>query len=125
MSAATFEQQITFLATGDLEKTAEFYERVLGLRLALDQGACRIHAVGDGAYVGFCRKPEGNSPEGVVITFVTEDVDGWHERLAAKGVAFEKPPTMNEEYRIYHCFLRDPSGYLVEIQRFEDPAWQE
>jgi hypothetical protein len=24
---------------------------------------------------------------------------------------------------IYHCFLRDPNGYLIEIQRFLDPAW--
>ena len=24
---------------------------------------------------------------------------------------------------IYHCFLRDPNGYLIEIQRFLNPAW--
>ena len=24
---------------------------------------------------------------------------------------------------IYHFFLRDPDGYLIEVQRFLDPAW--
>ena len=33
------------------------------------------------------------------------------------------PPALNPEYGIYHCFLRDPNGYLVEIQRFLDPSW--
>jgi hypothetical protein len=34
-----------------------------------------------------------------------------------------KPPTYNERYQIYHLFARDPNGYLIEIQRFEDPRW--
>jgi catechol 2,3-dioxygenase-like lactoylglutathione lyase family enzyme len=38
-------------------------------------------------------------------------------------VAIEKRPTMNTTYNIYHFFMRDPDGYLVEIQRFLDPAW--
>ena len=35
----------------------------------------------------------------------------------------EKPPTHNPEFAIYHFFFRDPSGYLLEIQRFDDPRW--
>lgn len=38
------------------------------------------------------------------------------------GIVFEKSQ-LNPRYAIYHCFLRDPSGYLIEIQRFEDPRW--
>ena len=38
-----FNQQITFLYTPDLMNTAEFYEVTLALRLALDQGSCRIY----------------------------------------------------------------------------------
>ncbi len=33
--------------------------------------------------------------------------------LAAQGVVFEKPPADNPRYGIYHCFLRDPNGYLI------------
>ena len=40
--------------------------------------------------------------------------------LQARGVQFDKPPELNPKYAIYHCFLRDPNGYLLEIQRFEE-----
>jgi catechol 2,3-dioxygenase-like lactoylglutathione lyase family enzyme len=54
---------------------------------------------------------------------VTTAVDAWYEFLIEKGVEIEKPPTLNPTYNIYHCFLRDPNGYLLEIQQFLDPAW--
>jgi len=120
--SAPFEQQVTFLYTADLAATAHFYEALIGLPLVLDQGSCRIYRVSDDGFLGFCQR-SGASPAGVIVTFVTQDVDGWHTRLAAHGVVFEKPPAYNPEYNIYHCFLRDPNGYLLEIQRFCDPAW--
>ncbi len=61
-------------------------------------------------------------------------VELWGEHLEAAREAYAEvarailgfePVTMiaNPEYRIYHCFLRDPDGYQIEIQRFDDPAW--
>jgi catechol 2,3-dioxygenase-like lactoylglutathione lyase family enzyme len=117
------DAQITFCMTADLEATAAFYEQILELPLALDQGTCRIYATAPGAYLGFCQRKGATRPGGVILTLVTDDVDGWYARLVARGASFEKPPARNEQYRIYHCFLRDPSGYLIEIQRFEDPRW--
>ncbi|MGM0556885.1 MAG: VOC family protein [Myxococcota bacterium] len=118
-----FQQTVTFLYTDDLATTATFYEDVLGLELALDQGSCRIYTTSPGAFVGFCERDEGAAPAGVIFTLVTDDVDGAYEELAEAGVTFEKEPAYNGEYAIYHCFLRDPNGYLIEIQRFEDPGW--
>jgi catechol 2,3-dioxygenase-like lactoylglutathione lyase family enzyme len=122
--AKDFESQITFLATQDLRATVQFYERTLGLRLVLDQGQCRIYKVAEGAYLGFCKRKEVPAAEGVIVTLVTEDVDTWCDRLRDHGVKIEKEPAYNPKYKIYHCFLRDPNGYLVEIQRFEDPRWK-
>ncbi|MBN1178969.1 MAG: VOC family protein [Anaerolineae bacterium] len=124
MSHPPIDQQITFLYTRDLAETARFYEDVLGLPLALDQGSCRIYRVSAGGYVGFCRREEApERPAGVIVTLVTQEVDAWYRRLTGLGVAFEKPPSVNPAYNIYHCFLRDPNGYLIEIQRFLDPDW--
>ncbi|MGD1995794.1 MAG: VOC family protein [Anaerolineae bacterium] len=118
------EQQITFLHTRDLAGTAHFYEEVLGLSLALDQGDCRIYRVCGGAHIGFCKREEiPESTTGIILTLVTPEVDTWHQHLKEQGVTFEKPPTLNDKYGIYHCLLRDPNGYLIEIQRFLDPAW--
>jgi catechol 2,3-dioxygenase-like lactoylglutathione lyase family enzyme len=119
MSHPPISQQITFLYTRDLTQTARFYEDVMGLRLAIDQGDCRIYQVSGAAYLGFCQRASApEHPQGVIITLVADDVDAWYERLRGHGVACEKPPETNPKYKIYHCFVRDPNGYLVEIQRF-------
>jgi len=124
MDHASFDQQVTFLYTRDLGATARFYEQMLGLGLVLDQGTCRIYRISTDGFLGFCQRAEApERPVGVIVTLVTEDVDGWHARLAARGVSFEKAPAFNPDYNIYHCFLRDPNGYLLEIQSFRDPAW--
>jgi len=117
------EQSITFLYVEDLERTAGFYGGALGLTEVLDQGSCRIFRVAPDAYLGVCERPGSVSPGGVIVTIVTPDVDEWHRRLVARGVTVEQPPRTNPEYRIHHAFYRDPDGYLIEFQRFLDPAW--
>jgi catechol 2,3-dioxygenase-like lactoylglutathione lyase family enzyme len=124
-----FEQFVTFLYTSDLAATGQYYEQLLGLPLVLDQGTCRIYRVSPGGFLGFCTRLSTTGSEAappaaqVVITLATSDVDGWYTRLKTRGVHFEKPPTHHQAFNIYHAFLRDPNGYLLEIQQFLDPAW--
>ena len=124
MEQSKFSQAITFLHTQDLRTTAHFYEEVLGLIQVVDQGDCRIYKVSSESFIGFCQRQETPvSPQGVIFTFVTDDVDTWAAHLRGKGVSLEKEPALNSKYQIYNCFFRDPNGYLLEIQRFLDPDW--
>ncbi|MGL4649440.1 MAG: VOC family protein [Caldilineaceae bacterium] len=129
-------QQVTFLYTPNLAAVHGFYAGLLGLEMVLDQGACRIYRAtssGATAFLGFCtrgetlRPPESEatnaSLQTVVLTLVSDDVDGWGAFLTARGVVLERPPQLNAAYNIYHLFVRDPDGRLVEIQRFLDPTW--
>jgi catechol 2,3-dioxygenase-like lactoylglutathione lyase family enzyme len=119
----TIDQQITFLYTTDLAESARFYEDILGLKLSRDQETCRIYAVTSNSALGICQRDDALpdfTRRDIIFTLVTEEVDGWYEALRARGVQFEKPPGINPHYHIYHCFLRDPNGYLIEIQRFLD-----
>jgi catechol 2,3-dioxygenase-like lactoylglutathione lyase family enzyme len=126
MSHPPISHQITFLYTRDLARAAHFYTAILGLPLALDQGTCRIYRTGPGSYLGVCQRAEvAHEHPDVIFTLVTPDVDAWYTILRARGVMFEKAPAVNPKYRIYHCFLRDPDGYLIEIQKFLDPRWPE
>lgn len=126
MSHPSIQHYTTFLYTRDLEATAHFYEDLMGLQLALDQGDCRIYRIAENAFLGFCeREDAADNPGGVILTIISEEVDRWHLFLREHDVVFEKEPTFNPEYEIYHCLLRDPNGYLVEIQRFDDPAWDD
>lgn len=119
---APFDQGVTFIYCKDMAETTRFYEELIGLPRVLDQTGCRLWRVSADTFLGACERPV-EARDGLTLTFVTEDVDGVCARLRERGVAFEKEPQKNEEYNIYHAFLRDPSGYLVEIQRFDQPEW--
>ena len=124
MSHPKIHQQVTFLSTSDLEKTAHFYENVFGLDLVLNQGTCRIYRICGDGFLGFCQR-EGVTPHssGVIFTLVTSEVDKWYQFLQEKDIGVEEPPTHNPTYNIYHFFVTDPNGYSIEIQEFFDPAW--
>lgn len=110
---------IQFLPTPDLSGTARFYETVIGLELKVDQGSCRIYRVSSNGFLGFCQNPvTPPDHDGVILTFVLDDVDGAHARFTAAGLQTDGPPRENPRYRIYHFFARDPNGYRLEVQRF-------
>ena len=119
-----FDQQVTFLTTDKMEESIHFYENLLELELVLDQGGCKIYRVSNDAFLGICKRDqhEDGCPQ-LVFTFVTDKVDEWYEVLKDKGVNVSKVPAYNPNYDIYHMFLRDPNGYLLEIQEFKNPTW--
>ncbi|MCS6869841.1 MAG: VOC family protein [Anaerolineae bacterium] len=127
MKRPRLAEHITFLYVPQLEPVVRFYGELFGLPLALDQGTCRIYRIAAQSYLGVCqRHGVDTSPKhGVIVTFVSPEVDEWYAYLSAQGVHFEQPPRLNTAYGIYHCFLRDPAGYLVEIQRFLASDWDQ
>lgn len=124
MSLAPFHQQVVFLRTEDLDTASWFYGQGLGLPLVLDQGVCRIFQVSADGYLGVCsHRGAPRDADSVTLTLVTDDVDGWADVLRARGLELEGDPATDSRFNIRHVFLRDPDGYLVEIQQFLDPAW--
>ena len=126
----TLDQQVTFLYAEDAPACWDFYEKVMELPLAQDQGRVRIYEVAGGrAFLGVCMAGAprtGDNPRaegGVCFTFVTQEVEAWHAFLTAKGVAIPQPPELSAQWRITHFFLHDPAGNLLEVQRFERPDW--
>ncbi|MEQ8370516.1 MAG: VOC family protein [Alphaproteobacteria bacterium] len=117
--------QVTFLYADDPDATWPFYEEVLRLPLALDQGLCRIYRTGPSSYLGVCgvRPGRQSNPAGVVVSLLTADVDGWHKRLQAAAIVIEGPPVLHRTFNVYGFFFRDPNGYLLEFQEFRDTAW--
>lgn len=121
-AALPLDATITFLRVADLDRSSRFYGDDLGLELVLDQGGCRIYRLTGVAYLGVCERSDTGA-SGVIVTIVTSDVGGWHDRLVAAGADVDGPPRDNSEYQILHCFARDPDGHLLEVQRFWDEGW--
>ena len=59
-------------------------------------------------------------PKGGMISLVTDDVDNWYQRLRARGVDIDEAPRRLEQFGIYTFFVRDPNGYVIEFQQFDE-----
>ena len=114
-----FNEFITFLGTNDLKKTAFFYQNILGLTIYKDQKICLIFHINKQSKIGFCEHlPVIHDRKSPIITLVTEDVDEVYINLIKKGLKIAESPKLNEKFKIYHFFFKDPNGYTIEIQRF-------
>lgn len=122
MAPLTISQQITFLHADNLNITRNFYSDLLGLEMVRDQATCQIFKVTPTAFIGFCEHitpiEQGRK---VILTLVSDDVDGWYRTLSERGVRIMDEPQANATFGIYHFFLIDPNGYMIEIQRFDNP----
>jgi catechol 2,3-dioxygenase-like lactoylglutathione lyase family enzyme len=115
-------QAVTFLRCRSLNEVLGFYRDGLGLRLALDQGACLIFRVRPGCFWGFCESADQDA-HGAVLTIVTPDVEAWHSLALERGLDVDGPVRENPAYQIRHFYITAPDGARVEVQEFLDPRW--
>jgi predicted enzyme related to lactoylglutathione lyase len=113
-------KQIIFLPTNDLRTTTHFYKNLLNLKIFLDQGDCVIFKTCENGYIGFCDRPLKFIDGKIILTFIVENVDQVYENLQSVSDYEISPPISNLKYRIYHFFITDPNGYLIEFQKFLD-----
>ena len=111
---------ITFLYYRDLPRAARFYEDVLGLPLAIDQGWSRIYRLADGAHVGLVDEARGmhraHPVKPVQLCLRVPDVDAWRRWVAAQGVAGLSETFQNDALGIRAFVFEDPEGYQIEVQ---------
>jgi catechol 2,3-dioxygenase-like lactoylglutathione lyase family enzyme len=117
--------QITFLYYKDLALAQQFYEEIMGFELAEDQGWAKIYRVTGNAFVGLVDEKRGSlkvqENSAVMLTLVSDDVRGWYNYLRGKGVEFVREFGISEEIQIEYFFIRDPGGYIIEIEKFLKP----
>lgn len=121
--------QITFLYYQDLQPAQQFYEHLLGLTLVEDQGWAKIYQLNGTAFIGIVDEAHGSlntQPENaVMLTLVVDDVTGWYDYMQSNGAVIHKPLAHSTEINIEYFFVKDPGGYVLEIQRFLKPSTKE
>jgi predicted enzyme related to lactoylglutathione lyase len=114
------QKQITFFYYRDLPGAMRFYEEIMGLTLAIDQGWCKIYRVTEGGYIGLVDESRGshraNPIKPVQFCVRVADVDAWHGWIAAHNPQGMRGPRSNAELRIRAFVFDDPEGYQIEIQ---------
>ena len=114
------EKQITFLYYRDLPAAMQFYEHVLGLKLAIDQGWSKIYHITESGYVGLVDETRGshraNPVKPVQLCIRVANVDAWHTWVMSQNVEALRDPKSNRELKIRAFVFNDSEGYQIEIQ---------
>jgi predicted enzyme related to lactoylglutathione lyase len=113
---------ITFLPYSNLEAATRFYKETMGLNLEIDQGFAKIFRIGEAAYLGLIDEKRSvvklSDDKSVALTFLVPNVDEWFQHLTNLRI-----PTLSEPHDVHEIgirlfLLKDPEGYIVEIQHF-------
>lgn len=111
---------VTFLYYRDLPRAMAFYEHVLGVELAIDQGWSKIYRLGGTAHVGLVDETRGShraaDPKPVQVCMRVTDVDAWHAWAASCNVTGLSAPKDSPSLGIRAFVFNDPEGYQIEIQ---------
>ena len=111
---------ITFLYYRDLPTAMRFYEDILGLTLAIDQGWCKIYEICPGAHVGLVDETRGMNKwqpiKTVQLCIRVPDVDAWYAYAKEENLDSLSDLFINDEIGIRAFVFNDPEGYQVEIQ---------
>jgi lactoylglutathione lyase len=111
---------ITFFYYRDLATAMTFYEDVLGLTLAIDQGWCKIYEICPGAHVGLVDETKGMNKWAAVkpvqLCIRVADVNSWFAYATDLALDNLSDLYVNGALGIRAFVFTDPEGYQIEIQ---------
>ena len=119
------EGLITFFYYNDLTKATEFYEKIMGFDFIVDQEWAKIFRVNGRALMGCVdgnrgyHKPDETKP--VMLTVVVDDPDEWFNHFKKNNIETLNEPHDIDEMGLRVFLLKDPEGYVIEIQKFYEP----
>ncbi len=118
------QANIVFLYYTDIPRAQRFYEDILGLTLAVDQGFAKIYQVSPTSFIGLVDESQGlhraSDTKPVTVSFVTEQIDQWYDYLISKGVKVRGPVRDATRHPTRGFVAYDPEGYFLEFERFLD-----
>ncbi len=138
MSDSSFRVLHTMLRVTDMERSVDFYTRLLGMRV-LEQREHKKNRFTQ-TYLGYCDAADGPILE-LVSNWVQDEpleigtafghiaigvygVRALCDRLSAEGVPMPRPPSSQRHGENIIAFVVDPDGYRIELveQRRPEPT---
>ena len=110
------------LPSTDIDRSREFYETKLGLRLRSGDGPL-IFEAGNGTLLQLYYRPEGVKPEHTVAAFRVNGIRALIEELVGRGVLFEDYPGMvdhvMESGPAKLAWFKDPDGNTIALDEYD------
>ena len=109
----------------DLDRSADFYTRGLGLQEKGKYDLGHMHEVlvgteGDAVSILLIKHTARSEPPDIgtgyeKMVFACEDVEAAYERALAEGATSQLEPRTIEAMGLTVAMVRDPDGYLIEL----------
>ncbi len=104
------------LSVDDVEAAKRFYGETLGLEVSEEMGILTLEIAGDRRVIAYPKGDDHEPASFTILNFPVEDVDAAVDKLAERGVEFER----------YDGFDQDEKGIMRDngptIAWFKDPA---
>ena len=117
-----------FIAVRSVARSWDFYSRVLGGTVVLDENPCMVRLSNSWILMNPGGPPTPDKPgisvvdyqpgdtTSIFLNLRVADIQACYEAWKEKGAEFVTPPIdRGAEIR---CYLRDPDGYLIEVGQF-------
>ncbi len=109
----------------DVEAAADFYQKVMGFRIAADYGFAKIVQVAPKSFITLVDETRGmhssSEPKTTAIALLTNELEEWWDYIQTQDVEMRSMEFTVIEGRPHHGFVAiDPEGYLLEFERFND-----
>lgn len=106
---------VTFLITTKPAEAVAFYRDTLGLNYLRDDGFALVFDL-NGVMLRISRVPSFSPAQHTVLGWESKDIAATVDKLANKGIVFERYPTMGQDERAIATF---PNG--DKVAWFKDP----
>jgi catechol 2,3-dioxygenase-like lactoylglutathione lyase family enzyme len=115
----------TFITVRSIERSRDFYSRVLGGTVVMEENPCIVRLSNSWILMNPGGPPTPDKPGITVVDYQpgdttsmflnlrVADIQASYQEWKAKGAEFVTPPIdRGAEIR---CYMRDPDGYLIEV----------
>ncbi|HEY1767100.1 MAG TPA: VOC family protein [Terracidiphilus sp.] len=118
------DKVVTFLLTRNSEAALGFYRDVLGVKFLRDDGFALLFDM-NGIMLRIGKVPSFTPAQNTVLGWESKDIGSAMERLAQRGVIFERYPNMGQDERGICAFptgdkvawFKDPDGNVLSISQ--------
>ena len=109
----------------DVEAATEFYQKIMGFRIAADYGFAKIMQVAPKSFITLVDETKGmhsaSEPKTTAIALVTNELDEWWDYIQTQDIEMRSTEYNVVEGRPHHGFVAiDPEGYFLEFERFNE-----
>jgi len=107
----------------DVAAAGEFYENVMGFRIAADYGFAKIVQVAPKSFITLVDEDNGmhksSEPKTTALALLTNELDGWWNYMQTQNVEIRSTEFETVGGGPHDSFVAvDPEGYFLEFERF-------